>query len=127
METGAYDESLNLTGIPLCNSAASCATYISNLPDTGCVLAKGVLPDGLSIVNCRITGTPAVGSSGNYSFVVCSSNGCSQYFLTIQPANAAAMLTFGGVLRRLRSLNQKNVVARRQSWVQAEGMVTLSL
>jgi hypothetical protein len=124
VEGGAYNESLDLSGLPLCNSAASCATYIPNLPTTGCVLASGVLPAGLSIVNCRISGTPVAESSGNYSFVVCSSKGCSQYFLTIQPENAAGLLTFGGVLRRLRSLNQKNVVARRQSWVQVEGAVT---
>ena len=175
----AYNESIDFSGTQLCNSAASCAAYIPNLPATGFVLTRGELPAGLSLVNGQITGTPAAKSSGNYSFVVCSSNGCDQYFLTIQIGQvvssgemdalttlqksyiqqgtvvttsdsrrwvytgtgdknlmtsyidlpAYSMLTFGGVLRSLRSLKQGNVLtARRLSWSDpVEGMVTFSL
>jgi len=111
-----YDESLLLTGTTLC-SGSGCSLYIDELPPPGeYVLAAGVLPEGLSIVGSNLVGTPATGSSGSYSFVVCCAEGCKQYFLVINKALPVDKYTFGQVMSVLRMLNRSNVPARRYGW-----------
>jgi len=115
---------LNFLGIPLCAGEANCSKYISDLPDAGGdILVSGALPNGLSLLGGRVVGTPASGSAGTYSFIICFNSGCRQYSLVILP-NWVDTFTFGGVLRVLRMLNSASVVARRRSWVPVEGVVT---
>jgi hypothetical protein len=80
------------------------------------VVAVGVLPAGLSIVGDAIVGTPAAGSSGSYSFVICGAEGCKQYFLVINKSLPFDKYTLGQVMSVLRMLNKSTAHARRYSW-----------
>jgi hypothetical protein len=121
-----YNESLLLTGTSVC-TGAGCSLYIDELPPPGeYVVAVGVLPEGLSIVGDAIVGTPVAGSAGSYSFVICGAEGCKQYFLVINKSLPVDKYSFGQVMSVLRMLNSAKVVARRNAWVEAEGVVTFS-
>ena len=80
------------------------------------VLVRGVLPAGLSIVGGQLVGTPAAGSVGSYSFVICGADGCRQYFLTVNNSLPVDKYTFGQVMSVLRRLNQRTARARRYAW-----------